>query len=474
MAIQPSVDTDSWWHLRSGAWMLENGELLRTDPFSLTRQGQTWEYPGWIAQIILYFLFNQFSFAGLNIFTAIMVFIAFAFLWAALEGPGLLKASVILLAAAASGLYWSARPQIITFTLTGISIYLLEAARKGNLKRIWWMPILMAFWANIHGGFAVGFLLIGLYFVSDIADMLLAKLVSSQPLAETWQSRKRYLSTLGTVGLGSLITSMINPLGPKILYYPFKTLSIGTLREYIAEWQPPNFQSTEVQPFILLLFLTLFAMAISGRKREVRDFLIVGLFGYMSLLAVRNVSLFALTAAPILSRHLVTGLQPIFERFRSREELPKRLANWINLILAVLISFAALLQISLQLPDQENIDHVGDLIPLDAFEYIHENKPPGPIFNSYNWGAYILWDLYPEYLSFVDGRTDLFKDEILDEYIRTWLAEPEWEEFLDQWEIQLALLETKAPLVNVMIHEGWVVEFQDEQAVILRRRPTNP
>ena len=43
MAVQPSVDTDSWWHLRSGAWIVENGEILKADPFSLTRQGQSWE-----------------------------------------------------------------------------------------------------------------------------------------------------------------------------------------------------------------------------------------------------------------------------------------------------------------------------------------------------------------------------------------------------------------------------------------------
>ena len=100
---------------------------------------------------------------------------------------------------------------------------------------------------------------------------------------------------------------MLNPLGPKILLYPFETISIGTLQEYIAEWQPPDFQSTEVQPFILLFFLTFFALSLSNRKREVSDFLIVGLFGYMSLIAVRNVSLFALTAAPVPER-----VDPIF------------------------------------------------------------------------------------------------------------------------------------------------------------------
>ena len=95
------------------------------------------------------------------------------------------------------------------------------------------------------------------------------------------------------------------------------------------------------------------------------------------------------------------------------------------------------------------------------------------MFNSYNWGGYVLWDLYPEYLSFVDGRTDLFQDEILDEYIRTWLAEPGWDESLEKWEIRLVMIETKSPLVNALISDDWIVKYHDEQAVILTRDPTD-
>jgi hypothetical protein len=474
MAVQPSVDTDSWWHLRSGAQILENGEILKVDPFSLTRNGESWEYPGWIIQIILYLIFDQFSFAGLNIFTALMVFIAFAFLWATLEGPGLLKAFVILLAAAASGLYWSARPQIITFALTGISIYLLETARKGTLKKLWVMPILMTIWANAHGGFAVGFLLIGVYFLSSVGEILIQKVRTSLTLSQVWKDRRNLTTMLLIVGFVSILTCMINPLGPKILLYPFKTVSVGTLQEYIAEWQPPDFQSSEVQPYILLFFISFFAISLSSRRREVCDFLLIGIFGYLSLYAVRNVGLFALSVSPVLSRHLESGLQPVVERFRSREEFPKRLANRINLILALLVSFAALLQISLQLPDEVNIKRTGEQIPLDAFEYIKDHKPDGPLFNSYNWGGYVLWDLYPDYLSFVDGRTDLFQDEILDKYILTWLAEPGWDAFLNEWEIRLVLIETRSPLANILLKERWQVQYRDEQAIVLTREGINP
>jgi hypothetical protein len=104
-----------------------------------------------------------------------------------------------------------------------------------------------------------------------------------------------------------------------------------------------------------------------------------------------------------------------------------------------------------------------------AVDWIRDHQPPGPLFNSYNWGGYILWALYPDYLSFVDGRTDLFDDAILEDYLLTWRADPGWEEVFARWGIRLALLEPRAPLVVALRAEGWAPLFEDDQAVVLGR-----
>ncbi|NIM92962.1 MAG: hypothetical protein GTO18_04535, partial [Anaerolineales bacterium] len=86
MAVKPSADTDTWWHLRSGETILVRQEILRRDPFSLTQFGEPWIYPGWLAQISLFTIFDEFSFGGLNIFTGVMVLVAFLLIWPVLEG----------------------------------------------------------------------------------------------------------------------------------------------------------------------------------------------------------------------------------------------------------------------------------------------------------------------------------------------------------------------------------------------------
>ena len=469
MAVQPSLDTDSWWHLRSGAWILENGQILKSDPFSLTRQGQAWIYPGWLSQIILFSVFNSLGMAGLNLFTGIIVLITFAMLWMTLERKELLRAFVLLLAAATSGLYWSARPQIFTLLFTSATLFLLEGTKREKQRHLWILPVLITIWVNLHGGFIVGYLLIGVYFMGEVIEALISIILSRRKLNEEWQNRKESLSVLAAVGIASIFTGMINPHGPVILLYPFQTISMGTLQDYIAEWQSPNFHTPEVQPFILLFFLTFLSFGISTKKRSARELLLISLFGYMSLMAVRNVGLFALVAAPIACRHLDAGLKPLFKRLKSEKELPEKLTKHLNLILAVLLTFAGLIRIATQLENEVNQKHIHQQIPLEAFEFIEEEKPEGALFNSYNWGGYVIWSLYPDYLSFVDGRTDLFSDEILNEYLNTWLAKPGWQTFLEEWGIQWALIEIDSPLSRVMIYDGWRLLYQDEQAIILEK-----
>jgi hypothetical protein len=112
---------------------------------------------------------------------------------------------------------------------------------------------------------------------------------------------------------------------------------------------------------------------------------------------------------------------------------------------------------------------LAERLPVAAVEYIDAHRPPGPLFNSYNWGGYILWALYPEYPSFVDGRTDLFDDEVLREYLTAWRADDGWQAVLEDRGIRLALLEPNAPLVHALEFAGWSKVYADSQAVVLQR-----
>jgi hypothetical protein len=468
MAARISMDTDTWWHLRAGQWIWEHQTVPRVDPFSYTRHGASWHYPSWIIEVPMYWIYRFFGPGGLNLWTAAMVTLAFAFTWRTLSGGPFLRAFVMVLAVAASGVYWAARPYLLTFLLAAMYVWILEDYRsKGyppGYKRLLWLPVLMAVWANSHGGFAVGFILLGVYFVGAF------RIVVNGSRIDLNYSKTTLLSLLSILFLSILAVS-INPYGPVMLLYPFKTVGIGALQDYIQEWQSPNFHSISVQPFAWLMLLTLGAVGSSRRRISLVDFALVSGFFYLGLLAGRNVALFALVAPMVITRHAAPVLATLARRFRLRSLpvglVPRRI-GLINLLVAGIVLLAVGFKAAMIYPPQVNEEAFEKGLPVGAVEYLRQTRPPGRLFNSYNWGAYLLWAL-PEYPVFVDGRTDLYNDEVIGEWLRVARAEEGWQEVLDKWDVNLILVEPTTPLVARLEVDGWQSLYSDEVAVVYGR-----
>ncbi len=467
MAVRASVGHDTWWHLKAGEWMLANRAILRTDLFSLTRQGSAWIYPGWLAQILLYSAFRNFSFAGLNLFTALMVVAAFAFVWGTLEGRDLLKAFIILLAASASGVYWSARPQIISFVLAGYFLYVLHPHRKRRVWLLWSLPLAMVLWVNVHGGFAIGFLILGVYLCGEAVQIVHEVVKGDRDWRGAWDQHKREIFHLLLVSLLCTLAVSINPHGPQMLLYPFKTVSIRVLQDYIQEWQSPNFHQAQVLPFLLMLLLLIGTLFGSHRRGDPTEIILVLVFLPLALLASRNIALFALVVAPVITRYLDTLLDETHLELGSSRQLPQSAAKWLNLAVFLLLVAASGLKISSSLSPQLNQDEIEEEFPVRAVEYLRSVQLKENLFNTYNWGGYVIWELHPDFLSFVDGRTDLFDDEILGDYLIGWRGLTGWERVFDTWDIEIVLIEPWAPLRMRLESQGWEIDYEDELAVVL-------
>lgn len=459
------MDTDTWWHLRAGEWIWEQRAIPRVDVFSYTRAGTPWQYPGWLVELPVWGIYRAFGPGGLNLWTAAMVTLAFIFVWQTLSGGQYLRAFILVLAAAASGVYWAARPYMVTFVLSAVFLWILEnnRCRPGEVssKRLWWLPVLMLIWANSHGGFAVGFILWGVYWLREVGLWL-----------RNWCSGfTSSLKLLTFVGVGMLLAVCVNPYGVTMLAYPFKTVSIGALKDYIQEWQSPDFHLISVQPFVLLFLLTLAAVGFSRKRMLFTDFALISIFTYMALLAGRNIALFALVCPMVLTRHAAPPLEALARYIGFRPSALNTYSRGKKIINSILLGLTLLVtgfKVSLIFPDPVNEETFRKSLPIDAVSYIRQVKPPGRLFNSYNWGGYLLWAL-PEYPVFVDGRTDLYNDEVLGEWLRIVRAEEGWQEALDRWGVHLVLLEPDMPLVKWLKEKGWNLLYSDEVAVVYGR-----
>ncbi len=467
MATRVAFDSDTWWHLRAGAWMVEHRQVLTEDVFSTNFAGSRWEYPAWLSQVCMYLVFSRWGYSGLNALTALAVVAAFVLVYATCPGNVYVRAGAVILAAAASAVFWSARPHIFSFVLAAAMLYVLDRYRRRGINQLWLLPPLMALWANIHPAFAVGFIVLGLTLAGEVTRALLGR--------GGWR-RAAWLAGVSVACLGALL---LTPYGPGLVVYPFKTVAISTLQDFIQEWQSPNFHMREAQPIIWLWLATFAALGLSRRRLEpAAFFLLAGLLA-MALLAGRNVALFALVAAPVLARHAqavvddVSAAHPHWAAALERQaQQASRVAPVLNWLVLALIALATALKMALPLEPRLSASLALRDMPEGAANYLLREHPAGPLFNPYQWGGYLAWRLYPEYSVYVDGRTDLYGDEYLYEYLRLVVGVPEWERVLDRRGVRLMLVEAGSPLAALARDDSdWKAVYGDRVAEIYQRRP---
>lgn len=479
MASRVSMASDTWWHLATGRFILEHGRIPLEDVFSYTRAGQPWlgAAVGWLMQITLFAIYTGFGFGGLNIWTALMVTLTFMVLYHTLSGGPFLRAFIIILAVMTSAVYWAARPYLMTFLLAAITLKILEDFQWQRKDRLWLLPVLMLLWVNSHGGWAIGPMLWGLYGLGEGLRWLWR---ARRPggLLPTRFNKEWLMSGLrGPVGrlllIGVLMAVAVcmNPAGPRMLAYPFDTVSIRALQDYIAEWQTPDFHKLNVQPFLWLLFLTIGAIGASDEKLNFTEFLLLITFTYLSLSAARNIALFALVAPIILTRHAAPWFDRLGERLGlvNLDQPPSsRTQKVLNWVLLVVLFLAAAIKAASVFPTETNWSYISSHYPQQAVAYLQVEQPEGRLFNAYNWGGYLVWQL-PQYPVFVDGRTDLYGDEILGQWFQIVRGEPGWRDLLDDWQVSLVLIEPETPLARELAHEGWLQLQKDDTSVLLQK-----
>lgn len=481
MAVRVPTDSDTWWHLRSGQWIVENRAIPRIDPFSHTRYGQPWVDHSWLAQIVLYLVFHAFGYAGLGILVAALAAIALYFVWLVCLGTGngpiksgirfWLCAFTLIVAAATSAVIWAARPQMFSFAFTAVTAFLLHRFKQGNTKALWGLPPLMLVWVNTHGGFAVCFILMAAFAFGELGNWVL-RIV--KPGDENNNPFPKRLGQLGLVALVCLLIVPINPNGIQMWQYPFRTVGIGVLQDFIAEWRPPDFHQMHLHPFIWMVLGCFTVLGLAGKTADWTDLTLVALFTYMSLLAGRNIALFALVSAPVIVEYGNTALAAWLERMQWAPKLrPKIVGNLtviINWSLLALICLAAAIKIIQPLGAAINEQTLSRSMPVNAIEFLKQNRPAGPLFNSYNWGGFIVWNL-PEYPVYVDGRTDLYDDAFLRDYIAIIYCQPGWEEKLDEQGINLVLIEPQSFIGQMLLNRpGWEMLYQDPLAILFARK----
>ncbi len=460
IATQENVDPDFWWHLRTGQLIWDTGSIPRADPFSHTIAGAPWTAHEWLSEALLYAVYAFGGESALILIFAGIIAIAFSLVYAQSEGRPYLAGFLTLAAALTSAISWGVRPQMITLLFGALFLYLLEDYRRGRRHRLWLLPILTLIWVNLHGGYLLGLALIAAYVAGAVASSRIGrKAPRVRPLALAF--------------LASGAASLLNPQGPGIWIYPFGTLGSAAMQTYIVEWFSPDFHQAQFLPLAALLLLTVFTMAASRRSPDPTDTLLLLSLGFAGLRSARHVPLFALVAAPILSRHAIEAIARS-ERW-SRWIHPvgghaSRAGTALNGALLALALLAASFKIGTSLSNNQALQ--AEAFPVAAVDFIEANPPDGEMYNLYRWGGYLIWKLWPQHQVFIDGRADLYGDAFIETYLETYRLRPGWQEPLDRFGVDWIIIDAKSPLATLLDElEEWEELYSDDVVGVLSRSP---
>ncbi len=460
MASRVAIDSDMWWHLRLGQQIVETGNIVYVDSFSHTQVGRLHHNQNGLAQLLMLASWRAGGYLGMTLFTSALAVGGMCFIYLTGRGSIYMQGFVLVLGAACAAAFWSPRPQMFTFLGAAMLHYALRRLQRRADAPLWLLPILMWLWSNLHGGFILGYLF--------IAGFALGEWLKNQVGLEGLASSA--LRRLCGFTLLSLPLLMINPLGLSIYSAPFDTLTIPGLHSLIQEWKPPDFSQPITWSFIGLAALLLISVLASRRQVDLSAAILASGTLLMALRSARHLSLFAITAVPLITTHLDAILaRRGWTLPRRSRETPARVA--VNLALIALVALGTLAQLR-YVTSATTVERALTLnYPLGALEFLKAESTEGQLFNSYNWGGYLMFHA-PEFPVFIDGRSDLYRD-FLGEYASAVSGGAEWRSLFARHDIGIALIENDSPLAaNLEAAEDWNLAYQDEVASVYLRQPT--
>lgn len=457
IATRVPVDTDTWWHIRSGEYTLTQG-MIYTDPFSHTFTGEPWINHSWGAQVIMYGLWQIAGNTGLSLFTAVLAVGGIMLLYPIGAGNAYLRAFVLILSAATAAVFWSARPQMLSFFFSTVSLYLLYRYKQGDTRAIWGFPLMMLVWGNLHAGYSIGFIFLFAFFAGEIANRLFK---TGGDSVLTWAQ----IRNLMIAGVLSVAVLVISPYGLDTLLVPFQTVGMDSLRQFIQEWLSPNFQGRETWPFIAMVMALIGAGWISRLPFDFTSyFLTIGTL-FMALLYGRNIAVFAVAAAPLLTFMLDNALTTYNITIKSRQRISKTMARLNAGLVAIVVLGVLVYAMGVWLPETVN-EAQAQRLPVAAAQWLNENPDlAGQMFNDYDWGGYLMFAA-PQYPVFIDGRTDLYNQFLFD-YLNAATGGDRWRVIFDTYDIGFAVIRQGSGLDATLASDpAWQIAYADDNAVI--------
>ncbi|HEY1271918.1 MAG TPA: hypothetical protein VGF08_08030 [Terriglobales bacterium] len=476
-------DADIGWHIRNGQNILAAHSIPHTDSFSATMSGQPWFAWEWLYDLTVGFIFNLFGLYGVVFFSALIIALTLAIVFRVAQKRGArLPVTFVFFAlcTVASSIHFLARPHIVGWLMTVAWFWILDSTQRAAIsnRHLFWLPPLMLLWVNLHGGFLLGFVLLGIFLLADIHICL------SHDGLQQMRARSHAEGAV-LVFLLSAAATLLNPYGHHLHVHVYGYLTNHFFMQHIDEFRAPNLHGLPAQVFLLMLLVTLVVAIVIRFRLRCLEWLIVIFSAASGLFAARNI--------PVAGMLLTMVVAPFFSRITLLRESPsplsKRIERWRALSIRITrFEFSLrghLWPLALVSATLGIVAHNGRILgrqlvdahfdeqrfPVQAVEALLQRGNREPIFSLDSWGGYLIYRLSPPVRVFVDDRHDFYGEAFLRDYLKVLHAEPGWETVLNDLHVDLVLLPVKSKAAELLRSSpDWTVENEDKTAILLQRK----
>lgn len=446
--LQAPGDSDMFWQLSSGEWILDHGRLLDRDIWSFTRDGTAYSVGAWLGEVAMAIAYRAAGWSGIDMLRALLVGIA-AFFSARITlrvQPHAGWASLTVLATVlVSRMVWGDRPQLFTLALFPVVVDLLFSARlEGRVRRLVAVPVVFLAWANLHNAFVVGLVAVAGFAIDAW-------------LERDARSRVPLLLTL----VASLVATQVNPAGAGAIG---RAAAYGALLPgWIVEDRPLDVLTGAGIVFAALLLAAIAAAMLRGREgiaaRLGAPLLWPGLvapFAVLALAIQRETPYACMVLAPFVAAMVPDALS------RPRVAAP-RVPHVPAVAFAIALAAALVLEVVTVIPREPDLS----AYPSGALGALRVAS--GNMLNEYDWGGYLI-RYAPEHRTFIDGRGEaLFLPDVLADFQRAIDLRPGYRDVLRRWDIAVALLRPDRPLAGALREDGWRAVASGDGWTLLER-----
>ena len=442
-SLHETISLDIGWHIRAGEYILENLAVPGTDIFSYTATDRPYLDSHWLFQVLAYIFSALAGEAGLTLLVLLPVagtFILVAKVAGFLRSP--VSATFFLgLFILASGDRFIARPELVSFLFIAAYLLILERRPGTNTgtgigtRALFFIPVLQVLWVNSHGLFILGVVVVGCFLSGAVIEyvirekVILKKGAGAGEWARDWAAATRadvgHIKRLAIIFVLTVLAALLNPYGLTLALYPFTIFTEvssaeNIVRTTVVELTSP-FSGSELLNGEAVFFYKALALASASallinvkRIRPAHVLLFVAFF-YLSTLAVRNIVLFSVVAAPLAVINLRTAGAAGFLVPGMLRGLKFIAASFFFVVIAYYLVSIASNDYYLRNSQiaRSGMGPSEVRYPVGALDFIEENNIKGNVFNGAGMGGYFIWRMYPERKVFFDGRWEVYGDDFM-------------------------------------------------------------